>query len=268
MTWIVCDDVEQFVAAVGDLLLPEPGLHTVTLTQCANARARHDGTRFAWWQGPDGAVTGAASQTPGFPVLIAVAPDEALRPLVDLMNNTGVNAPTALAVQYAALAAHAEGSTARLLHTERLFRLGELAVPEVAGAGRPAHGGDTELLVAWFEAFVAETGVLPQDTRRTVADRLGYQGLWLWEDGGEPVALAGRTRLAFGSGRVGPVYTPPARRGQGYGGAVTAAASQALLDAGAVEVVLFTDLVNDTSNALYPRLGYRPVADRAVLTLA
>jgi predicted GNAT family acetyltransferase len=30
-------------------------------------------------------------------------------------------------------------------------------------------------------------------------------------------------------------------------------------------VVLFTDLANPTSNALYQRLGYRPVEDRAVV---
>jgi predicted GNAT family acetyltransferase len=43
---------------------------------------------------------------------------------------------------------------------------------------------------------------------------------------------------------------------------VTFAVSQAALDAGARDVVLFTDLANPTSNALYQRLGYRPVADR------
>jgi RimJ/RimL family protein N-acetyltransferase len=40
------------------------------------------------------------------------------------------------------------------------------------------------------------------------------------------------------------------------------AVSQAALDAGARDVVLFTDLANATSNALYQRIGYRPVADR------
>jgi predicted GNAT family acetyltransferase len=30
--------------------------------------------------------------------------------------------------------------------------------------------------------------------------------------------------------------------------------------------VLYTDLANPTSNALYERLGYRPVEDRVVLT--
>ena len=40
--------------------------------------------------------------------------------------------------------------------------------------------------------------------------------------------------------------------------------SQAALDAGAAEVVLFTDLANPASNALYQRLGYEAVADRAI----
>jgi hypothetical protein len=38
------------------------------------------------------------------------------------------------------------------------------------------------------------------------------------------------------------------------------------VDPGATEVVLYTDLANPTSNALYERLGYRPVEDRTVLT--
>lgn len=42
----------------------------------------------------------------------------------------------------------------------------------------------------------------------------------------------------------------------------------AALDAGATDVVLFTDLANPSSNALYQRLGYRPVQDRIVLSFA
>jgi len=43
-----------------------------------------------------------------------------------------------------------------------------------------------------------------------------------------------------------------------------AAASQAARLAGPREVVLFTDLANPTSNALYQRLGFRPVSDRVL----
>ena len=44
--------------------------------------------------------------------------------------------------------------------------------------------------------------------------------------------------------------------------------SQAALDAGARTVLLFTDLANATSNAIYQRLGYRPVEDRIELSFS
>ena len=98
-----------------------------------------------------------------------------------------------------------------------------------------------------------------------VDDQLSYRGYTLWERDGQPVSLAGLTRQVAGQVRVGPVYTPPGHRGRGYGGAVTWTVSQAARDAGAGQVLLFTDLANPTSNALYQRLGYQPVADRLVL---
>ena len=82
-----------------------------------------------------------------------------------------------------------------------------------------------------------------------------------------PASIAG---LPYNRGmvRVGPVYTPPEHRRRGYGAAVTAAASQHALDAGAVQVVLFTDLANPTSNSVYQRIGYRPGDDFVELDLA
>ena len=66
--------------------------------------------------------------------------------------------------------------------------------------------------------------------------------------------------------RILIVYTPPEHRGRGYGGAATTVVTRQALDAGRIgDVVLFTDLANPTSNALYQRLGYRPVEDRVVV---
>jgi predicted GNAT family acetyltransferase len=61
------------------------------------------------------------------------------------------------------------------------------------------------------------------------------------------------------------VYTPPQHRRCGYGAAVTAACTRDALRHGAEQVVLFTDLTNPTSNALYQRLGYQPVRDRTIM---
>ena len=151
----------------------------------------------------------------------------------------------------------------------RLFRLGELIrpAPGPEGTARPATERDRDLLAGWFDAFAREVGDPPRhDTRAVVDERLGYGGITLWVAAGVPVSLAGRTRVVAGMVRVAPVYTPPELRGRGYAGAATAAVSQAALDAGVREVVLYTDLANPTSNALYQRLGYRPVEDRVVLS--
>ncbi len=61
--------------------------------------------------------------------------------------------------------------------------------------------------------------------------------------------------------RIGPVWTAPASRGRGYATALVAAASRELLDRGARRVFLTTDLANPVSNAIYARIGYRPVDD-------
>ncbi len=74
--------------------------------------------------------------------------------------------------------------------------------------------------------------------------------------------MAWRRAVSFGVSRVGPVYTPPAQRGHGYGSAATAAATGDVLAEGATPV-LYTDLANATSNKIYQRLGYYPVEDRA-----
>ncbi|WGP13291.1 GNAT family N-acetyltransferase [Streptomyces sp. SH5] len=86
-------------------------------------------------------------------------------------------------------------------------------------------------------------------------------GWWRGADG----AVAGRTRMLAGTVRVTSVYTPPEFRGRGYGAAVTAESSRAALAKGAAEVLLFTDLANPTSNGVYLRIGYEPVADRVQL---
>jgi predicted GNAT family acetyltransferase len=80
--------------------------------------------------------------------------------------------------------------------------------------------------------------------------------------------MAGATPLIAGQIRVAPVYTPAPLRGRGYAGAATTEVSRAALAAGADEVLLFTDLANPTSNGLYQRIGYRPVADFAVYDFA
>jgi predicted GNAT family acetyltransferase len=93
--------------------------------------------------------------------------------------------------------------------------------------------------------------------------RITDQTFFLWEDS-KPVALAGITRPTPEGMGVGPVYTPPERRGRGYATSLVAQISQQLLASGRQFCTLFTDLANPTSNSIYQKIGYRPVGDYTV----
>jgi predicted GNAT family acetyltransferase len=83
----------------------------------------------------------------------------------------------------------------------------------------------------------------------------------LWEVDGAPVSMAMLRVPAAGVSRIGPVFTPRDKRGHGYGSAVTAAAAQLAHRSGTPDVVLFADLANPTSNAIYQRIGFEAVGD-------
>lgn len=85
--------------------------------------------------------------------------------------------------------------------------------------------------------------------------------MWLWEVNGRPVSMASYGGPTPNGIRVFAVYTPPTWRGRGYATACVIALTQRLLDGSRRFCFLFTDLANPTSNALYERVGYRPVAD-------
>jgi len=121
---------------------------------------------------------------------------------------------------------------------------------------------DRELLARWYEEFCAAVGEPAGRGGHAWAQNRTRLGDVLLRETpqGEPAAMAGRSPQVAGQVRITGVYTPAPLRGRGCAGAVTAELSRAVRASGAREVVLFTDLANPTSNALYQRLGYRPVS--------
>ena len=89
--------------------------------------------------------------------------------------------------------------------------------------------------------------------------RVAREQFWVWDDGGT-VSMASRVGTVAGVVRVQYVYTPPDRRGAGYATACVEQMSRVLTDRG-LRCVLFTDLANPTSNAIYRRIGYEAVAE-------
>jgi predicted GNAT family acetyltransferase len=278
MAWTLTEDLDSYLAAADDFLRSRPVGNTIQLSVLATIQARGQAAfgssppLFGWWCSPDGSVDGAFLVTPPYPALLARLSAPKATSLAEALSArglrlAGVNSEQGTASSFAAAWAQLTGTQSRVSRRIRLFRLQAIVPPSPwpPGSARVATEIDRELLESWFSAFHQEIG---EDVRSPAAvdDRLSYGGLTLWESRGAPVSLAGITRTVAGVARVGPVYTPPDQRKRGYGAAVTAAVSLAALDAGAQQLVLFTDLANPTSNALYPRLGYRPVEDSVVLS--
>jgi len=124
-----------------------------------------------------------------------------------------------------------------------------------------------EWMVAFGEEVLEENDPGRAEARDAVEYRLGAEegGFELWEDGGEVVSLSGWGGPTPNGIRIGPVYTPPERRGRGYATALVAELSQALLDRGRRFCFLYTDLANPTSNAIYERIGYGKIAESAMV---
>ncbi|HJU90475.1 MAG TPA: GNAT family N-acetyltransferase [Gemmatimonadaceae bacterium] len=147
----------------------------------------------------------------------------------------------------------------------RIYVLTEVTpAPPTDGDWRFADASDVDTMVRWQQAFMQESGepgesddVLRGRVQRRIRDRAWY----VWTDRGQVVSMAAGVGLTPHGIRVGAVYTAPEARGRGYATALVAAVSQHMLDGGRSFVYLYTDLDNPTSNSIYQKIGYRPVAD-------
>ncbi|HBQ17232.1 MAG TPA: GNAT family N-acetyltransferase [Myxococcales bacterium] len=174
----------------------------------------------------------------------------------------GVLASAQDAAHFAARYAEATGARVETDMHQRIY-LAEQVVPPppVPGRAREASLGDRDRLADWLGFFSdSSTGSRPPGE---LADRLLHRGdatVLIWETDA-PVSMAAAMGPTPNGIRVSAVYTPPEQRGRGYASAVTAAVTQRMFDAGKRFCFLYTDLDNPTSNALYQRIGYRPVVD-------
>jgi RimJ/RimL family protein N-acetyltransferase len=279
MPWETTHDVALFHAAAGDYLAADPLRNTVLINVAD--RVRRQGpfvfddvrlARFGWWRAEGGGpVEGAFVHTPPHRPNLGPMPDLAAKALALKWRGSGTDVDGVIGGTAAARAL-ASAWTARMgrwsvYRKQRLYRLDELLLPPMDDDAEPrlATLRDVLMVARWYSGFAVDIREQDGDYRAEAARRVGAGQIALWQVAREPVAMAGFSAVVLGQGRVSPVYTPPELRGRGYAAGATAAASAALMTAGAKDVLLFTDLDNPTSNALYQRLGYRPVDDWVTL---
>ncbi|MFB7779598.1 GNAT family N-acetyltransferase [Streptomyces bauhiniae] len=250
--WCLTDDVEDFLVRAGGFLRARPAEHVMQLTWAERVRVRGVG---AFGRAPvfgvleeDGEVSGTFYHLPPRALGLSPLTPAQADSLAAHLAGTGLS-PASVGADHDTAAAFAEawhrrtGVAAKLRDVRvRLYRLGTLTPPEPSPEGRARVLGEGDLgqAVFWCGEFARAVG---EDV--TI----------------DAVSIAGMNPLIGGQIQVDIVYTPAHLRGHGYAAAVSAEVSRAALAAGAQEVVLFADRSNPTSNALYQRLGYRPLSD-------
>lgn len=277
MSWAITGDIAGYDALAGGFLRSRPIENTVLVTVLASLRARgltaygDAPAVLGSWLSATGCVAGAFVHTPPFPLLLSVMPAQAIAELVEALvaqgrRPPGVTARSEIAEAFATQWRTVTGVDFKVWERRRLYRLGTVRPSGTPGRARPAGLADRDLLLAWYHAAEREIRERPGDHGAAVDDRIAYGGVTLWERDGVPVSLAGQSRMVAGMVRIAPVYTPPEHRCHGYGAAVTATVSQAAVDAGAREVVVFADLANPGGNAIHQRIGYQPLDDFLVIS--
>jgi hypothetical protein len=270
----------EFLERAGVLLAADEARHNLILGIAGVLRDRPQVyPEFHFWVvEDDGAPVAAALLTPPYNLILAdAAAREAVPALAGALHGRGLALPGAIGNRptvdwFNEAWVPRARVRPRLQMAQGVFALERVCpVPPTSGRARPGRPGEEAMLVDWLEAFSREA--LPEEAfdrertgrgvARAVDAAVPEAGIWVWEDRGAAVSLTAYGSPTPTGARLGPVYTPPERRRQGYGTSLVAALSAWLLDHGRRRCFLYTDPANPTSNAIYRRIGYEQVAESA-----
>jgi predicted GNAT family acetyltransferase len=263
----------MFLSAAGAFFAADPFspnvIGVVTERLLASGEPPAPGSLWAAVEDGAGDVCGLAMHIPPYPVFLSRMPQQAAVTLAGALADdgrklAGVNGAAEATTAFAETWTRRTGRGSTIAAATRMYRLQQLNLPTVVSgsAALAREPRDVDLVADWLAAFHEEaTPRHPDEDWAVFARRRIAAGqIHLWHDHGRPVSLAAVSAPAAGVARIGPVYTPGSMRRNGYGAAVTAAATAAAT-ADTEHVVLYTDLANPTSNSIYQAIGYRPDHD-------
>ena len=284
----VYTDVHTFYEDTYAVLMRHEAQNMILL---GNIIIGHEGKDKTGWRDPANWLMATASDAEGIQLTALMTPPhnltlyatdnrvnpEAIRCLIDALEGhdiPGVITEKSLALYFAERYTAQKGFTFSTAMDQRIYELTAVspAIDKI-GTLRLLDESDMPFFPYWVEAFHATNQygntrmAIPQD-EEAYRSRLSSKKIYVLEDDGMPVSMAGFTRTMQTAVGVALVYTPPYFRGRGYATSCVAQLSQLALDQGFTRCVLYTDLANPTSNSIYQKIGYVPVCDSLMLAFA
>ncbi len=278
-------DVDEFYNDTYNVLMQDEAQNMVLL---GNIIIGNEGKDKTDWRDPANWVMATVYDANGIQVTALMTPPhnitlyatnniinhQAVNCLLDGLteyNIPGVTTEKTLAELFAKEYATRKGLTFKTTMSQRIYELTTIN-PDVKqfGTVRLFEEKDMYFFPYWLEAFNAAGTYgntqmsIPQDVE-AYRYRLSSKKLYVLEVDGNPVSMAGFTREMKTAIGVAFVYTPPYYCGKGHASSCVAQISQIALDKGFTKCVLYTDLLNPTSNSIYQKIGYNAICDSLML---
>jgi predicted GNAT family acetyltransferase len=274
-------DIHEFYNDTYDVLMRHEAQNMIPL---GNIIIGHEGKDKSDWRDPANWLMATVSDAAGIRLTAIMTPPhnitlyatdneinpEAIDCLIDELKNyeiPGVMTEKTLAEYFANEYTLRKGLTYKTAMSQRIYELTAVN-PEIPRFGnvRLLDEKDMHFFPYWAEAFYAANIYgrtemsIPQNAEHYL-NRIAAKKLYVLENNGVPVSMAGYTREMQTAIGVAFVYTPPYERRKGYASSIAAHLSQRALDKGFTKCVLYTDLANPTSNSIYQKIGYVPICD-------
>lgn len=274
-------DVHEFYMDTYDVLMCHEAQNLIPL---GNIIIGHEGKDKTDWRDPVNWLMATISDAKGIQLTAIMTPPhnitlyatdniinpEAMNCLIDGLKDReipGVTTEKTLAAYFAKEYTLRKGITFRTTMSQRIYELTAVN-PDIQEVGnvRLLDEKDIHFFPYWAEAFYAAWSYgktemsIPQEADPYLY-RIASKKIYILEDNGIPVSMAGYTRVMQTAIGVGFVYTPPYECRKGYATSIVAQISQFALDKGFTKCVLYTDLANPTSNSIYQKIGYKPICD-------
>jgi predicted GNAT family acetyltransferase len=236
--------------------------HNVMLAVLGGLVERQSSDVLTWSLGSPGQC---AIMSPSRPILLAEINEAQCRSLAEQtapLDYAGVVGPDQTTSWFARRAAQLGVKFLEPI-PQRIHSLtGKPKYPGCPGYPRRVTADDANLLADWIAGFMREAtphDPVPSPEQLQNLAREGRHMFWIVDE--QPVSMAAIVRRTRNAAAIAAVYTPPALRGKGYGGSVTAAVVEQAFTEGKTMACLYTDLRNPYSNRCYANIGFTPVCE-------